>query len=221
MPHELSLPSAEEGFRSLGTAREAAAACTRCSLYQRATQTVFGEGPQPAQAMLVGEQPGDREDLAGRAFVGPSGHLLDAALKEVGIEREGVYLTNAIKHFKWAPAASGKRRIHKRPSASEVSACRLWLAAEISLVRPRVIICLGSTAVAGVLGTSAPICALRGRPLDVGGVRVVVTVHPASILRAPDGESRTVAFDGFLEDLRTAHACLAPAKGRSPGPAPV
>jgi uracil-DNA glycosylase len=188
---------------SLTRAREEAKDCRACDLYKHATQTVFGEGPARATLMLIGEQPGDAEDLSGRPFVGPAGHLLDRALADAGIDRRDVYLTNAVKHFKFEPR--GKRRIHKKPRASEIGACRPWLDAEIALVKPRVIVCLGATAAQALLGRSFKVTAHRGvfvaSPL---APRVMATVHPSSILRAPDDETRQAEMQRFVRDLRAA-----------------
>ena len=184
--------------------REAAARCEGCDLYLRATQVVFGAGPARAAIMLVGEQPGDREDLEGAPFVGPAGALLGKALEEAGIPLARAYVTNAVKHFSWEPR--GKRRIHKKPRASEVRACRPWLEAEIAAVRPRVIVCLGATASQSLLGASFKLTASRGRVLEtlVGGAAVVAAIHPSSVLRATDRESRDAAFQSLVADLKVA-----------------
>ncbi len=185
---------------TLETLRAAAAGCTGCDLYRRATQTVFGEGTPEARVLLLGEQPGHEEDLAGRPFVGPAGRLLDAALEEAGIDRAGVYVTNVVKHFKWEPR--GKRRIHARPSAAEVAACRPWLDAEVAVVRPRVIVCLGATAAQALLGRSFRLSQHRGRPVPSPlAARVVATVHPSAILRAPDDATRRAERARFVADL--------------------
>jgi uracil-DNA glycosylase len=182
---------------------EAAATCTRCDLYRRATQTVFGSGDTRARVMLVGEQPGDREDLEGEPFVGPAGRLLDELLAEAGIEPETTYTTNAVKHFKFEDR--GKRRIHKRPSAAEVQACRTWLEQEIDLVAPRVIVCLGVTAARAVLGRPVTISSVRGQVLDgPAGVPVVVTAHPSAVLRTRDRDDRRHVRAGIASDLTTA-----------------
>jgi len=186
---------------SLGDVREAAAACQACALWEKGTQTVFGEGRESAELMLVGEQPGDHEDVAGRPFVGPAGKLLDQALAEAGIERGSVYLTNAVKHFKWEPR--GKRRLHKRPDGAEVSACRPWLDREIALVRPRVVLCLGATAAQALLGRSFKVTRQRGELFEQpAGHVVTATVHPSSILRAPDAAARRSEMAAFVADLR-------------------
>lgn len=171
--------------------RSAAARCHGCDLWSRATQTVFGEGAALASVMLVGEQPGDKEDLAGHPFVGPAGRILDEALTAAGIDKSEVYITNVVKHFNWAPAERGKRRIHKKPRYSEIQACRPWLDAEIAVTRPQVIVCLGATAAQALLGKKFSVTRQRGEfvpsPL---APRVMATVHPSSILRAHDDQSR-------------------------------
>ena len=186
---------------TLAKVREAAAKCKACDLYKRGTQTVFGEGPRRAEIMLVGEQPGDAEDLAGHPFVGPAGKLLDRALEEAGIDRGLVYVTNVVKHFKWEPR--GKRRIHAKPNAAEITACRPWLDTEIALVKPLVLICLGATAAQALLGKSFKVSRQRGAPVPSPLAPVVgATVHPSSILRAPDDETRREEMRRFVEDLR-------------------
>jgi uracil-DNA glycosylase len=182
--------------------RDLASGCKACDLYARGTQTVFGEGPKEALIMLVGEQPGDVEDLAGRPFVGPAGQLLDRALDQAGIDRATVYLTNVVKHFKWE--ARGKRRIHVRPNAGEIRACRPWLDAEIALVKPRILICLGATAAQALLGRSFRVSSQRGDVVASALAPVVgATIHPSSILRAPDDESRKEEMRRFVNDLKT------------------
>ena len=181
--------------------RDAAKDCTACDLYKRGTQTVFGEGSRHAELMLVGEQPGDAEDLAGRPFVGPPGRVLDRALEEAGIDRSRVYVTNVVKHFKWEPR--GKRRIHKKPNAAEINACRPWLDAEIRLVRPRAIVCLGATAAQALLGRQFKVTAHRGEFVESSLASIVLaTVHPSSLLRAPDDETRHRETARFVDDLR-------------------
>jgi DNA polymerase len=187
---------------SLTSLREAARCCTACHLHELGTQTVFGEGRAHADLMLVGEQPGDKEDVEGRPFVGPAGHLLDRALADAGIDRTQTYLTNAVKHFKWKPA--GKRRIHAKPDAGEVRACRPWLDAEIAVVRPRLVVALGATAAQALLGNGFRVTKQRGQVFDLPPTRVLATVHPSSVLRAPSDEDRAVAYDGLVADLRTA-----------------
>jgi uracil-DNA glycosylase len=186
---------------TLATVRGVAAGCKACELYKRGTQTVFGEGPGKAEMMLVGEQPGDAEDLAGHPFVGPAGRLLDAALEEAGIDRSHVYVTNVVKHFKWEPR--GKRRIHAKPNAAEIGACRPWLEVEIALVKPRVLVCLGATAAQALLGKSFKVSRQRGTlvPSPLAPI-VSATVHPSSILRAPDDETRREEMRRFVDDLR-------------------
>jgi len=188
---------------SLTRVREDSKDCRACDLYKHATQTVFGEGPATLTMMLIGEQPGDAEDLSGHPFVGPAGHLLDRALAEAGIDRRAVYLTNAVKHFKFEPR--GKRRIHKKPRVSEIAACRPWLDAEIGLVKPRVIVCLGATAAQALLGTSFKVTTHRGifMPSTLAP-RVMATVHPSSILRSRDAEARRAEMERFVSDLRAA-----------------
>jgi uracil-DNA glycosylase family protein len=192
---------------SLKAVREAAAGCRACPLWRTGTQTVFGEGRKAARLFLVGEQPGDREDEIGRPFVGPAGRLLDEALAEAGIERDDAYLTNVVKHFKWQ--ARGTRRIHQKPNASEIAACRPWAEAELSVVSPHVLVCLGATAAQALLGRSVRVTRDRGRPLESTYAPVAfATVHPSSILRAPDDESRRRERQLFVDDLRVAAAAL-------------
>jgi uracil-DNA glycosylase len=175
--------------------------CRACDLWKRATQTVFGEGPPNAKIILIGEQPGNQEDLEGIPFVGPAGRLLDEALAEAGIDRKKVYVTNAVKHFKWEPR--GKRRIHKKPSAAEIAACRPWLDAEIAALRPKIIVCLGATAAQSLLGRDFRVTQHRGEFLKSPLARVVMaTVHPSSILRAPDEKSRQTEMQHFITDLK-------------------
>jgi DNA polymerase len=181
--------------------RQAAAGCKGCDLWQRGTQTVFGEGSSQARVMLVGEQPGDKEDLMGRPFVGPAGAVLDRALQEAGIAREEVYVTNIVKHFKWEPR--GKRRIHKKPNALQISACRPWLDAEIEVTRPEVVVLLGASAAQGLLGRDFRVTQHRGEWIESElAPFVLATVHPSSILRAPDDESRHEEMRKFIADLR-------------------
>jgi uracil-DNA glycosylase len=181
--------------------REAAATCRACDLWKSGTQTVFGEGSAGAEVMLVGEVPGDREDIEGRPFVGPAGQLLDEALETVGIDRTKVYVTNAVKHFKWI--ARGKRRIHQKPNAAEIEACAPWLEAEIEVVKPEVIVCLGATAAQALLGKDFRVSRQRGQFFEAPGMPVMTaTVHPSSILRAPDDETRQLEMRAFVADLR-------------------
>ena len=190
--------------------RSAAAGCQACDLWERGTQTVFGEGGRAAEIMLVGEQPGDQEDHQGRPFVGPAGRLLDEALEQAGIDRSRVYVTNAVKHFKWTPR--GKRRIHQKPNAEEVAACRPWLEAELRSVGPTMLICLGATAAQALLGRQFRVSKERGRLVDSPlAPMVMATVHPSSILRAADEESRKVEMKRLVEDLRAAAEALASA----------
>jgi DNA polymerase len=181
--------------------RQAAAVCRACDLWERGTQTVFGEGSSRARVMFVGEQPGDREDLEGRPFVGPAGRILDASLERAGIDRKDVYVTNVVKHFKWEPR--GKRRIHQKPNSVEIGACRPWLEAELAVVKPQVLVCLGATAAQALLGRSFKVSRQRGEfvvsPL---APRVLATVHPSSILRAPDDETRRRETERFVRDLK-------------------
>ena len=189
------------------TLREAAAGCKACDLWKSGTQTVFGEGSNEAEVLFVGEQPGNDEDLAGRPFVGPAGKVLDRALEEAGIERSLAYVTNVVKHFKWQ--ARGKRRIHQKPNAAEIAACRPWLDAELELVRPKVIVCLGATAAQALLGRKFRVTQQRGVPVESAlAPYVIATVHPSSILRAEDEQSRREAYDEFVRDLRTVAALL-------------
>ena len=175
--------------------------CTRCDLYKFATQTVFGEGPLDASMMFVGEQPGDQEDIAGRPFVGPAGAIFDAALEKVGIDRSTVYVTNAVKHFKFVQR--GKRRIHNKPDAGEISACRWWIEHERELIRPPVTVALGATAARSLIGKIVTIGKVRGEPLTLAdGSECWVTVHPSSILRAPDEAARREGKRLFLRDLK-------------------
>lgn len=190
----------------LGRLREAARACRGCTLYREATQTVFGAGTASSRLMLVGEQPGDVEDRRGEPFVGPAGGVLTRGLEAAGIERSSVYVTNAVKHFKWRPA--GKRRLHQKPSAGEVEACRPWLRAEIEAVRPELVVCMGATAASSLLGPAFRVTRQRGELVDRDGLRLLATVHPSSILRAPD-EDRAAAMEGFVADLRVAARLLA------------
>jgi uracil-DNA glycosylase family protein len=192
---------------SIPSVRTAAKGCRACDLYKRGTQTVFGEGPARAQVMLVGEQPGDAEDLAGHPFVGPAGKLLDKALAEAGIDRAIVYVTNVVKHFKWEPR--GKRRIHAKPNSAEIGACRPWLETEIALVKPRVLVCLGATAAQALLGRTFKVTRQRGTFVPSAlAPRVTATVHPSSILRAPDDDSRRTEMRLFVRDLKRVAAEL-------------
>ncbi len=192
---------------SLKTLREAAAGCRGCHLWGDATQTVFGEGPRRARAMLVGEQPGDREDRAGRPFVGPAGRELDRGLEAAGIERRDVYVTNVVKHFKFEER--GRRRLHQTPKRFEIDACRPWLDGEMGVIRPDVLVILGATAGKALLGSDFRIGALRGRPFDTElAPATVATIHPSAILRARDDAARQAEREGFVSDLRVAAAAL-------------
>ena len=193
----------------LRVARDAAASCTACPLFARATQTVFGEGAAHAALMFVGEQPGDREDLAGRPFVGPAGALLDRALIDAGIDRERTFVTNVVKHFKWRP--SGKRRLHERPNAAEVRACRPWLDLELEIVRPDLLVALGATAAQAIIGREFRITEQRGQIVRVDGLdpAVMATFHPSAILRARTPEDRDRMQAALAADLVTARALIA------------
>jgi uracil-DNA glycosylase len=181
--------------------RAAAAGCTACHLYKLGTQTVFGEGSADADVVFVGEQPGDQEDLAGRPFVGPAGRVLDEGLAAAGIDRSQVYVTNAVKHFKWEPR--GKRRIHQKPNWAEMTACRPWLEAELAVVKPDVLVCLGATAAQSLLGRQFRVTKMRGVPVESElASNVLATVHPSSILRAPDEGARQEAVWDFTRDLK-------------------
>src|SRR5262250_1766560 len=200
---EYARPAQPPDTSSLATVREAAAQCTACHLYERATQTVFGEGAKGATMMLVGEQPGDYEDVAGKPFVGPAGKIMDQALEEAGIDRTKVYVTNAVKHFKWEPR--GKRRIHQKPNSREIAACRPWLEAELRLVKPKLLVCLGATAAHAGFGPSFRVTRERGKVLSSKlAPHVLATVHPSSLLRQPDEESREREYKHFVADLRAA-----------------
>ena len=196
--------SAEDFFpnrKSLKAFREAAADCQACDLWERGTQTVFGEGTRRAEIVFVGEQPGNEEDLSGKPFVGPAGRLLDEALIEAGIDHTQTYVTNVVKHFKWEPR--GKRRIHKKPNAVEINACRPWLEAEIALVKPQVIVALGATAAQALLGPKFLVTKQRGKFLESTlAPYIMATVHPSSILRAPDDETRRLEYRHFVNDLK-------------------
>jgi DNA polymerase len=196
---------------TLATVRDAARGCKACHLYLRGTQTVFGEGPRRAKIMMIGEQPGDVEDVAGLPFVGPAGKLLDRALEQAGIDRRQVYVTNVVKHFKWEPR--GKRRIHSKPNAAEIAACRPWLDTEIALVRPHAVVCLGATAAQALLGRGFRVTTQRATFVESSlAPLVTATIHPSSILRAPDDESRRDAMQGFVEDLQKVAGRLAKAE---------
>ncbi len=192
---------------ALSKLKAEAAGCQACDLWKTGTQTVFGEGKATSTVMFVGEQPGDREDLQGRPFVGPAGALLDKALEEAGIDRSKVYVTNVVKHFKWEPR--GKRRIHKKPNAVEINACRPWLDAEIRAVKPRAIVCLGSTAAQALIGPKFRVSVQRAELVESPlAPFVTATVHPSSILRAPSDEARRVEMKRFVEDLKKIWAAI-------------
>ena len=202
MARQLSLDES----RSLEQLREEAAGCRACDLWKTGTQVVFGEGHAGAEAMFVGEQPGDQEDKAGRPFVGPAGTLFDQALADAGIDREQVYVTNVVKHFKWI--GRGKRRIHQKPNWSEIAACRPWLDSELAVVEPRVLVCLGATAAQALLGRQFRVTRDRGKPVDSDlAEHVLATIHPSAILRG-DPASREQEYAGFVADLKVAAKLL-------------
>ena len=194
---------------TIANLRKAAAGCKACDLWKTGTQTVFGEGSQNSAVMFVGEQPGDREDLSGKPFVGPAGRLLDEALEEAGIDRKEIYVTNVVKHFKWEHDVRGKRRIHKKPRYSEIHACRPWLEAEIHAVKPKVLVCLGATAAQAILGKTFSVTRQRGEfvPSELAP-HVTATVHPSSILRAANQERRHQQMQAFVQDIRKVAALL-------------
>lgn len=202
----ISIEPAENSGRLPASLREAAReaeTCTRCPLYREATQTVFGEGPEDATIVLVGEQPGDQEDIEGRPFVGPAGQVLDRAMAEAGMDRDKVYVTNAVKHFKFE--RRGKKRIHQKPTIGEIDVCRWWLDLERRFLRPRVIVALGATAIRGVTGRSSSVTSLRGKAsLLPDGVTMVATVHPSYLLRMPDRDAAELEFTRLVADLRLA-----------------
>jgi uracil-DNA glycosylase len=188
---------------SLKILREEASRCRACHLWKNATQTVFGEGPQHAQIMLVGEQPGDKEDIAGKPFVGPAGQILDRALEEAGIDRKKVYVTNAVKHFKFVPR--GKIRLHQKPNTSEIRACRQWYERELASIKPALVLAMGATAAQCVFGKTTPINKNRGRAIDVDeGIKAMVTVHPSYLLRLPDADAKAREYQRFVDDLKIA-----------------
>jgi len=196
---------------TLRTLRAAAARCRACDLWRRGTQTVFGEGTAGADVVFVGEQPGDREDLEGRPFVGPAGRLLERAIAEAGLDRDRIYVTNAVKHFKWE--ARGKKRIHQKPNAGEIAACRPWLEAELRVIRPAAVVCLGATAAQALLGKAFKVTRQRGVPVSSAFAPIALaTLHPSSILRAPD-ERRRAEFEAFVDDLRKLRLALAAGAG--------
>jgi uracil-DNA glycosylase len=196
-----------KGQDNIATLREEAADCRACPLYKNATQTVFGEGPQTARIMLVGEQPGDKEDLAGKPFVGPAGQMLDRALEEAGIDRRIVYVTNAVKHFKFVPR--GKVRLHQKPNTPEIRACRQWYERELAAIKPDLVVAMGATAAQSVFGKITPINKNRGRPIDLDdGTRALVTVHPSYLLRLPDADAKAREYQRFVQDLKIAAGVL-------------
>jgi DNA polymerase len=200
---EYARPARPPDASSLTTLREASRHCTACHLYKRGTQTVFGEGPKHATMMLIGEQPGDYEDVAGKPFVGPAGKTMDRALEEAGIDRSRVYVTNVVKHFKWEPR--GKRRIHQKPNSREIAACRPWLEAELRLVRPKLVVAMGATAAQTIFGPAFRVTRERGKVLSSKlAPRALATVHPSALLRQPDVESREREYKHFVADLRAA-----------------
>jgi DNA polymerase len=187
--------------KSLDELRAASKKCKACPLWKSGTQTVFGEGPKHARIIFVGEQPGDKEDLEGKPFVGPAGRMLDRALEEAGVDRSETYVTNAVKHFKWEP--DGKRRIHKKPNSREIAACRPWLISEIESLQPELIVCLGATAAQSVLQRAVKIGESRGKLIDTAfGARVLVTVHPSSLLRVQDQPDKEQHWKAFVRDLK-------------------
>jgi uracil-DNA glycosylase len=204
MPKKPQIPTAEPLIPANPTVialRTAAADCKACDLWRLGTQTVFGAGSPRARVMLVGEQPGDQEDVQGKPFVGPAGKLLNKALEEAGIDRGETYVTNAVKHFKWEPR--GKRRIHKKPNSLEIMACHPWIEAEIAVIRPEVIVCMGATAAQALLGRNFRVSTQRGQPVQSQLARhVIATVHPSSLLRAPDEETRRREMRRFVDDFK-------------------
>ena len=202
---------ADRPIESLSQLAEAEATCKRCPLYRDATQAVPGQGPSDATFMFVGEQPGDKEDLAGRPFVGPAGRVLDQALRDAGIPRQDAFVTNAVKHFKHE--MRGKRRLHKRPNNDEIERCRIWLDAERKLVKPAAIVALGVSAARSLMGKTVTIAKLRGKPLEMAdGTRLFVTVHPSSLLRIEDDDDKRAAYRKFVSDLKSAAKAIS---GRS------
>ncbi len=191
---------------SLRTLYEAEASCTRCELFRNATQVVPGEGPIGAGMMMVGEQPGDQEDLAGRPFVGPAGRVLDRAIAEAGIDRKTVFVTNAVKHFKFEPR--GKRRLHKKPNAYEIERCRWWNELERAIVKPALVVALGATAARSLLGRTVSISKVRGEVLTSNGIRLLVTIHPSYLLRIEDEDRKQVEFEQLVADLKVCVAAL-------------
>jgi DNA polymerase len=199
-PKPTTPDDASADIRSIPALRKAAEDCRRCPLWRDATQTVFGEGPEKAKVLFVGEQPGDQEDLAGKPFVGPAGRIFDAVLDEAGVNRRKTYVTNAVKHFKFEPR--GKRRIHSKPNAGEIQACRWWLDKEIALTKPDLVVALGATAAQSLLGKAVPITKMRGQVIErEDGLCVFVTIHPSFILRIRDSQDKGAERDRFLQDM--------------------
>ena len=205
------MPTAKPSAAKLNRLAREAKDCTRCPLYKNATQTVFGEGPLGVQLMLIGEQPGDQEDLAGRPFVGPAGKMLDKALADAGVDRTKVYVTNIVKHFKNEPR--GKRRLHKKPNRHEVEVCKVWFDQELAMVRPQLVVAMGVTAASALAGKTVTLSRLRGQVIafaNAGNQQGMVTVHPSSILRAPDEAGRRAAYAGLVRDLKLAVKAATP-----------
>jgi DNA polymerase len=206
-----AVADATAAARGYQRARDEAARCRRCELWERATQTVFGEGPVPAPLMLVGEQPGDKEDLEGHPFVGPAGRILAEALELAGIDREAAFVTNVVKHFRWRPSPNGKRRLHEKPTKANVTACHVWIEKELELVQPEVLVAMGATAAEALLGKSVAVMRDRGKHVASElAPTVLVTIHPSAVLRARD--DREEMFDGFVRDLRVAARALGPGR---------
>lgn len=196
------------GGKTLDDLRKEAASCQACDLHKLGTQTVFGEGPEDADLMLMGEQPGDEEDRTGHPFVGPAGRILDRALVDAGIDRDNVYVTNAVKHFKWKP--KGKVRLHQKPNAKEIAACRIWWTQELAVVKPRVLCCLGATAAQAVFGAKFRVAKQRGDFVElVHGVQATATIHPSAILRIDEDDRRKVEYEDLVDDLRVVRERLA------------
>ena len=193
---------------SLDEARDAAKGCRRCPLWRNATQTVFGEGPEEARVLFVGEQPGDQEDRAGKPFVGPAGRIFDAILEEAEIDRQKTYVTNAVKHFKFEPR--GKRRIHSKPNAGEVQACRWWLDKELKLIQPNLAVALGATAALGLLGKAVPVLKMRGKVIErADGLKVFITIHPSLLLRIREPADKEAERGRFLEEMKAVKKLMA------------
>ncbi|MER8750566.1 UdgX family uracil-DNA binding protein [Mesorhizobium sp. M1050] len=220
LPHEAKIPARrvsiaraepiadEAKASSITNLREAAEGCRRCPLWRHATQTVFGEGPDDAKVIFVGEQPGDQEDLAGKPFVGPAGRVFDAILDDAGVDRQKVYVTNAVKHFKFEPR--GKRRIHSKPNAGEIQACRWWLDQEFDLIKPNIAVALGATAATSLLGKPIPVMKMRGQVIErEDGLRVFVTIHPSLILRIREPADKQAERGRFLDDMRKVKRLMA------------